>query len=118
MDKIIKEYIKRRDEIDKENAPLYDKIDRALSKNAPKEKIEELRKKIDEAEKNKEAFIDEFAKVVFDMYVNKKPKIYDVFDKKKYKWDDFFGTDFNKVSKLKRLGLTRLFDKDAGFKLK
>ena len=118
MDKLIKEYLKKEEEIYKILNPLYDKLDRALSKNAPKEKIEELRKIIDEAEKNKEAFIDEFAKYVFDLNLKKKPKLYDRFAKKSLKWDEVFGDDFESISKLKRVALTRLYDKDGKYKIK
>lgn len=118
MEKIVVEYLEKRKKIDKEIHPLYDELNNALSNNSSKETIDKIKKRISEKEALKDAFIDEFAKVVFDINVEKKPKIYDVTNKKKYKWNDFFGTDFEKISKLKRLILTRVYDKDAGYMFK
>ena len=79
------------------------------SKNEPVKK--ELFKKMDELENYR---FNEYAKVIFEVYSAKKPKLKNIHDGTISAWDDVFDSDFSKLSKRDRNDLICLIEGHGG----
>lgn len=118
MNKEIKLGLKKRKEFNKTISSYYDKIDYLKSNNGTEKEIKEIKDKVSKIEKERDSFDEEFAKTIFNIYAPKNPKLYDRYKKKVVLWEDVFGNDFNKLSKLNKVSISCLFDDDAKYNLK
>jgi len=61
---------------------------------------------------------NEYAKIIFENYKNKKILLIDKYKKQKISWDEIFGNDFEKVSKSLRYALIGLIEGEGRYELK
>lgn len=107
MDKKIKEYHKI-------YKILEDKLDSMYDEDADIQSEEYL-----ELEKQFIDFVrNDYAKVVFEVYYKKNPKIKDTYSGETKRWNDVFGPDFDKISTCFREGLVGLIEGYGAYKLK
>lgn len=77
-----------------------------------------IKREIDKKNFFLEEFIcNDYASVVFEVYSSKRCKIKDTFTNEVKTWEEFFGTDFNKLTKLKRKTLVSLVEKSGAYRL-
>ena len=113
MDKQIKEYSKKYKLLLKKISVLEEKLEEAQNLQE-KESL-----KVDFLKKNDEfkLFIIEYAKLIFDIYSKKKSQLKDTYTGEIKSWDEYFGNDFNKLSKAKRECLVGLIEKYGAYRL-
>ena len=115
MDEQIKKYLEKYERLNEEIFVLCDKRDDA--EFSDKKEYQLLKKEIKLKDAELEALEEEFARYVFNKYKDIKPKLRSK-DKKTVKWEDVYGDDFDKISKLRRFTLTTLFNKDGYYRIK
>ncbi|MCR4660602.1 MAG: hypothetical protein K5765_01215 [Clostridia bacterium] len=83
------------------------------------EQIEELEKKIQEAENEAEEYYQNvYARAIFEHFSPKKPDIINIVTKKTVKWDEKYPVEFDKLDKLSRSSLWSLVEDQGVLKIK
>ena len=76
-------------------------------------------KDLKKAENELEDFIrNKYAKVVFETYSTKNPKIKNIFSGEVKRWNDIYGLNFNKLSPCLKEGLVGLIEQYGAYRLK
>lgn len=94
---------------------LYDKIENCSSEDEIEKhniEIDEILRKIDVFNENV------YSVAVFKRGVELQPIIVSIYKKEKYKWKEFFGDDYNKLTKSKKYILHTLPYASGGYKIK
>ncbi len=81
-------------------------------------KIVKIAIELEDVEREKEEFVEEFAKIIFDYYSKRKPELIRNVDNKKVNWDEDYGCEYDRLSKALKESLVGLFDGDGRYRLK